>query len=89
LDEFTKLTGYCRSYGAWLLKSCGRKIIIPGKTVLIGEIKKVKRKRNRIYTDDVVKVLKRIWYIMDFPFGKRFAPSLKMDDPEAGKTRES
>ena len=28
LDEFVALTGYCRTYASWLLRNCGRKIVI-------------------------------------------------------------
>ncbi|MCR4410784.1 MAG: transposase, partial [Candidatus Saccharicenans sp.] len=30
LEEFIGLTGYNRSYGSWLLRTCGRKLILSG-----------------------------------------------------------
>lgn len=45
-----------------------------GESYLCREIRRINRSRQRIYDEEVVKVLKRIWYIMDFPWGKRLAP---------------
>lgn len=81
LDEFVGLTGYCRAYASWLLRNCGRKVLMRGKggerVIFVGEIRKITRSRGRIYDEEVLKALKRVWYIMDFPCGKRLAPCLK------------
>jgi len=78
LDEFTKITGYNRSYASWLLNNLGKKLIVykDGKRiVLVGEdIKLKKRKRPVIYDEKVINELKKIWTILDFPCGKRLAP---------------
>ena len=71
LDGFVDLTGYCRCYASWLLRNSYRKIVMRVKrgerVVFIGELKKIKRQRKRIYDEEVLKVLERIWYIMDYP----------------------
>jgi hypothetical protein len=78
LGEYTEVTGYNRSYGAFLLRNHGRRMIINNNTVLVGDCrKKVKRTRDRIYDEQLVRVLKKIWLIMDFICGKRLEPALK------------
>lgn len=74
LDEFINLTGYNRCYASWLLKNCGKKLFMHRKgketIIFVGEIVKIKRRRKRIYDDEVKKALARIWWIMDYPCGK-------------------
>lgn len=78
LGEYTQLTGYNRCYAAFLLRNQGRRMRINDSTVLVGECrKKVKRTRERIYDEQLVRVLKRVWAIMDFICGKRLEPALK------------
>jgi len=78
LGEYTQLTGYNRCYAAFLLRNQGRRMRINDSTVLVGECrKKVKRTRERIYDGQVVRVLKRVWAIMDFICGKRLKPAFK------------
>ena len=86
LDEFVGLTGYCRAYASWLLRNCGSKVVLRGRggkrVIFVAEIRKITRKRQKIYDEEVLKVLKRVWYIMDFPCGKRFAPCLQWMVPK-------
>lgn len=78
LDEFTKLTGYGRRYGSYVLRSHGKKIWINTETVLMSDVRKQnKRKKERIYDDAVVIPLKKAWEMMDYICGKRLAPILK------------
>jgi hypothetical protein len=78
LGEYTQLTGYNRSYAAFLLRNQGRRMRINDNTVLVGDCrKKVKRARDRVYDERLVRVLKRVWAIMDFICGKRLEPALK------------
>lgn len=78
LGEYTQLTGYNRCYAAFLLRNQGRRMRINDNTVLVGDCrKKVKRARDRIYDEQLVRVLKRVWVIMDFMCGKRLEPALK------------
>ncbi|HAV42204.1 MAG TPA: transposase, partial [Acidobacteria bacterium] len=45
LEEFLGLTGYNRCYGSWLLRNCGRKVVMRGlngeEVIIIGEIRKI------------------------------------------------
>jgi hypothetical protein len=43
---------------------------------VVGAIKKTKRNRKKIYDEEVLSSLKKIWLIFDCPGGKRLAPSL-------------
>ena len=78
LDEFIELTGYDRCYASYLLKNHGKKVWINDRTVVVGDIcKRRKRQSHRTYGDDVLRVLKQIWVIMDCICGKRLRPMLK------------
>ncbi len=78
LDEFIELTGYDRCYASYLLKNHGKKVWINERTVVVGDIcKRRKRGSQRTYGDDVLRVLKQIWVIMDCICGKRLRPMLK------------
>jgi len=78
LDEFIELTGYDRCYASYLLKNHGKKVWINDRAVVVGDIcKRRKRQSQRTYGDDVLKVLKQIWVIMDCICGKRIRPMLK------------
>jgi len=81
LGEFVGLTGYNRCYASWLLRNCGRKVILPGKegqqVVFIGEVRKIKRRRDRVYDEEFRRVLIWIWELLDYSCGKRLAASLR------------
>jgi hypothetical protein len=56
------------------------------RVVLVGEYpraKKWRRKKPVVYGEGVQEALKQIWYILDFPSGKRLAPYLKTFLPKA------
>src|SRR3989337_2592845 len=77
LNEFTQVTGYNRSYAGFLLRAWGKRVRINNKLVLVGDgRKKIKRDRPRVYDDNVLCALKKIWMIMDCIGGKRLAPVL-------------
>ncbi len=88
LVEFTGLTGYCRCYASWLLKNWGKRIVIGRHTLVGGEMTGGVRRRKKRYGDDVVKTVKRLWCLMDFPCGKRLAPSLKWMIPKLEHHKE-
>ena len=72
LDEFTKLTGYNRSYASWLLRHAGRRITIhtpqgPRVILVADPHRKIKRKRPKTYDHKVLKSLRKIWAILDCP----------------------
>lgn len=72
LDEFTQLTGYNRSYAAWVLRNVGKRIRINNKLVIVGDRKKkIRRNKPRSYDEKVLSALRKIWAIMDCICGKR------------------
>jgi len=73
LDELIELTGYCRCYGAHLLRRYGQRLR-KGKITLLAQlpVKVRRRPRSKTYDAAVVEVLKPLWQIMDYPCGKRF-----------------
>ena len=80
LEEFIELTGYNRSYGSWLLRNCGRKVVMSGlngeQVIVIGELRKVKRRRKRVYDEECKKVLRWLWQVLDYSCGKRLVGGL-------------
>jgi len=52
------------------------------RIIFVAELKKIKRSRQSVYDEEVVKALKRLWLIMDFPCGKRLAPCLRWMIPK-------
>jgi hypothetical protein len=78
LDEFTNLTGYGRRYASFVLRTHGKRTWINPQTVFVSDVRKRgMRKKERIYDDAVVALLKKAWEMMDFVCGKRLAPILK------------
>ena len=69
LDEFTKLTGYNRSYASWLLRHAGRRVTIhtPRVILVADPHRKIKCKRPKTYDHEVLKSLRKIWAILDCP----------------------
>lgn len=81
LDEFVQTTGYNRDYASWILSNWGREIGRSlknwDKIVLVKDPKlKKKRMKPRVYDQAVLAVIKKIWKILNYPCGKRFAPFL-------------
>jgi len=80
LEEFIELTGYNRSYGSWLLRNCGRKVAMRGlngeEVIVIGELRKIKRRRKSVYDEEFRKVLMWVWQVLDYSCGKRLVGSL-------------
>jgi len=82
LDEFTKLTGYHRKSATRLL--CAKPIkqilvYMKGKAVKIKPEKKrpSNRKGKRIYTDDVIDALRKVWIFFWYKCGKILAPLMR------------
>jgi hypothetical protein len=89
LDEFTKLTGYARCYGSYVLRNHGKKVRAREDTILQGDVrKKIMRRRQRTYDSKVKVNLVKIWGIMDCICGKRLAPMLKEVIPILERHRE-
>jgi hypothetical protein len=80
LNEFIRLTGYNRCYACQILKKKERVLgylNIAGKRIkYIADKRKIKRKKKKIYDQDVLVALKEIWKICDYTCSKRLAPFL-------------
>jgi len=80
LNEFLRLTGYNRCYACQILKK--KEIVlgylnIAGKRIkYITDKRKIKRKKKKIYDQEVLVALKEIWKICDYICSKRLAPFL-------------
>jgi len=70
LDYVVSLTGYHRTYAARILRQPA------GATRSLGRRGGRGGGRKRLYDDQVVKALTKVWVILDFPAGKRLAPFL-------------
>jgi hypothetical protein len=92
LEEFIGLTGYNRNYGSWLLRNCGRKVVMRGlngeQVIVIGELRKVRRRRKRVYDEEVKRVLRWVWQVLDYSCGKRLVASLGWLVPKLEEQRE-
>src|SRR5438132_1196931 len=78
LNEFVELTEFARSYAAMVLRNHGRVVTVKPKLRVRGDVgKKLRRPGRRPdYDQQVVKVLIKVWRIMDYICGKRLAPVL-------------
>jgi len=77
LDEFVEMTGYNRTYAAWLLNLQGRKLWLNRKLVVVGEVGvRSRRRRRRVYGEEVKRVLTRVWKLLDYLCGKRLVGAL-------------
>lgn len=77
LEVFVGVTGYNRSYAARLLRSHGRKIHMGGRLVAeVDAVRRVKRRRARLYGSAEAELLKRLWEYLDYPCGKRLVEAL-------------
>jgi len=85
LEEFTQLTGYDRCYAAYLLRQHGKRVALRGGVFCWA---KFAREREKTYGAEVLKVLKRIWLIMDCICSKRLAACLTEVIPILDRHRE-
>lgn len=77
LERFVKASGYVRRYAARLLRNQGRRVVLRPGVLVQGDVTiRVRRRRRRIYGEDVKRELKRIWEILDYLCGKRLAAAL-------------
>lgn len=82
LDQFVRITGYRRSYAAYLLANWGRRtvLVLNGKRVvfIFGTPTKdaTRQGRPRTYDEHTGSILKRFWAISDGLCGKRLAAAL-------------
>lgn len=77
LDELVELTHYTRRHARRLLSQHGKKVWLKSKTKVVGDAnQRSRRVRARIYDDEVLAVLIKIWKMMDYICGKRLQPAL-------------
>lgn len=79
LNEFTKLTGYNRSYASQILnqsKLLGY-VHVAGQTIKYIRDHKKRRKKKRYYDHDVLIALNKLWEGADYICSKRLAPYLE------------
>ena len=77
LDQFVEATGYNRVYAARLLRNFGvRREVAPGIVVEASRRGRGTGPRPRQYGPEVLKPLKKVWKIQDYPCGKRLAAAL-------------
>jgi len=92
LDSIVEIIGYNRNYAARVLRNYGRKLIMEKggqRIIFLGSlIKEKKRTRPKIYNEEVLKVLKKIWAIMDFICGKRLKAMMEIIIEKLEETKE-
>ena len=72
LDEFVHATGYHRTYAGSVLRLSAQEIRLRGRVrVKADRTKRSRRKRSRIYGEEVFPALRQIWEIMNYMCGKR------------------
>jgi len=93
LNGFIQLTGYNRCYACQVLKVKKEKVLgylnIAGKRIkYIADKRKIKRKKKKIYDQDVLVALKELWKICDYICSKRLAPFLSEIIPVLERWKE-
>jgi hypothetical protein len=77
LDEFAEMTGYHRTYAAWLLRQQGRQIRVGANVRLVADVGlKKRRRRKRHYGKEVERVVVQLWEMLDYLCGKRLVAAL-------------
>ena len=77
LDEFCETTGYSRGYARFVLRNQGRQIWLRGKRLIVGDARKrQQRLKPRIYDDEVVRELLKLWELLNYSCGKRLVAIL-------------
>ena len=77
LDELVALTQYTRRHARRLMSEHGKQLWLKRKTKLVGDLRqRSRRERARVYDEQVVTVLIKLWKMMDYICGKRLQPAL-------------
>jgi hypothetical protein len=72
LDEFCETTGYSRGYARFVLRNHGRQVLLRGKKVIVGDLRKrQQRVKSRYYDEQVVQALSKLWQLLNYVCGKR------------------
>jgi len=93
LNGFIQLTGYNRCYACQVLNVKKEKVLgylnIAGKRIkYIADKRKIKRKKKKIYDQDVLVALKELWKICDYICSKRLTPFLSEIIPVLERWKE-
>ena len=77
LNELVELTHYTRRHARRLMTQQRQQLWPNRKTKLVGDVqKRQRRERTRVYDEQVVTVLIKLWKMMDYICGKRLQPAL-------------
>ena len=77
LDQFVEATDYERHYAARLSRGHGRRVGVAPGVIVKGDVGcRIRRRRRRIYGEDVKRVLIRLWKLLDYLCGKRLVAAL-------------
>src|SRR5688500_4247229 len=72
LDEFCETTGYCRGYARYVLRNHGRQVWLSGKRTIVGDVcKRQQRLKPRVYDEQVLSQLVKLWELLNYVCGKR------------------
>jgi len=72
LDEFCETTGYSRGYARFVLRNHGRQVLLGGKKVIVGDLRKrQQRVKSRYYDEQVLQELIKLWQLLNYVCGKR------------------
>ena len=72
LDEFCETTGYCRGYARYVLRNHGRQVWLGGKRTIVGDVgKRQQRLKPRVYDEQVLSELLKLWELLNYVCGKR------------------
>ncbi|MCA1577395.1 MAG: hypothetical protein LC794_08540 [Acidobacteria bacterium] len=72
LDEFCETTGYCRGYARYVLRNHGRQVWLGGKRTIVGDVgKRQQRQKPRVYDEQVLSQLLKLWELLNYVCGKR------------------
>jgi hypothetical protein len=75
LDEFCALSGYNRSYAAWVLRK-GPSPRKKNKKTHVRPVAGTRQGRKPIYTAETRKALVKVWAVLDCPCGKRLVAAI-------------
>jgi hypothetical protein len=72
LDEFCETTGYCRGYASFVLRNQGWQVWLRGKRIVMGDVhQRQQRLKPRVYDEQVVQQLCKLWELLNYLCGKR------------------
>ena len=91
LDEFVELHGCTRHHARWLLRMWGKAVFErrDGELVkvVVGQRRR-RRRSHRVYDEQVVAALRKVWYLFGCLCGKRLVAVLRTQVPLLEKVGE-